>query len=408
VQASIDQAANRQWAQNILTTLISNALVLTGAMLMASQIRLQVSLGQPLNPAYQAEPLLLYPVLIGAALIIAALSGSALALQPPLDRLLSANHPFRRCLVSLGISAVSLLLLFPDLSQLQVVYFAAAGVILAAFCIALPYRIYSRHPGSNIGKTLPILWDRRALLSIWLRFNVESRYSQRILGILWIILLPVATSAVLAVAFTEFLGISIDVPFITFYMAAMVPYSLFSSGLLNSTGAVISRIGIVSQVYFPREILVLLTLGEAIVDFCFAFLALLVINLLAGVLPNAHFVELIPLTVILILMILGLMFLISALTVMVRDIPQLLAVTIQLIFFLTPIIYPVDRFPERLRFIFVLNPLAPVVQGFRDIIAYNRPIDWVSLHYPIVFAGAALVVGYATFKSFESEMADYV
>jgi lipopolysaccharide transport system permease protein len=102
------------------------------------------------------------------------------------------------------------------------------------------------------------------------------------------------------------------------------------------------------------------------------------------------------------------MFLVGSLTVMIRDIPQLLAVLIQLLFFLTPIIYPIEQFPERLRFLFVINPIAPIIQGFRDIIVYGRAPDPVSLYYSVVFAGVALVVGYTTFKSIESEMADYV
>lgn len=234
------------------------------------------------------------------------------------------------------------------------------------------------------------------MLSIWLRFNIESRYSQRILGILWIILLPVATSVVLAIAFSQFMRIQLDVPYLSFYMAAMIPYTLFSNGVLNGTSSIVSRIGIIGQVYFPREILVLLTLGEAIVDFGFAFLAMLVINVFAGVLPNLYFIYL------------PLLFLVGSLTVMIRDIPQLLAVLIQLLFFLTPIIYPIEQFPERLRFLFVINPIAPIIQGFRDIIVYGRAPDPVSLYYSVVFAGVALVVGYTTFKSIESEMADYV
>jgi ABC-2 type transport system permease protein len=202
--------------------------------------------------------------------------------------------------------------------------------------------------------------------------------------------------------------VQLDVPFISFYMAAMIPYTLFSNSVLNSTASIISRIGIISQVYFPREILVLLTLGESVVDFGFGFLAMLAINLLVGTLPNIYFVYLLFLFLILITMTLGLMFLVSSLTVMVRDIPQLLYVVMQLFFFLTPIIYPVEQFPERFRFLFVINPIAPIIQGFRDIIVYGRAPDAVSLHYSIVFAGVALVVGYSTFKSFETEMADYV
>jgi lipopolysaccharide transport system permease protein len=409
VQIAINHTSDKQWVGEFATTVVSHFLVLAGAMLLAVQIRLQVSLGQYLPAEYQAQPLLLYPLLACAALITGALVQSPLVLQQPFSVFLAKHHPFRRYLVSLGLAALGVLLLLPDVSLLQMVYFAFTGVVLGILCIALPYRIYVGHPESDLLKSLQMLWQRRALLNIWLRFNIASRYSQRLLGILWIILLPVATSVVLAFAFQYFMRVQLDVPFVSYYMAAMIPYTLFSNGIINSTSSVIGRIGIISQVYFPREILVLLTLGEAVIDFFFGFIAMLVINLIFyGILPNIYFLFLPLLFFILVIMLLGLMFLASSLTVMVRDIPQLLSVLLQLLFFLTPIIYPISQFPENLRFIFVLNPIAPIIQGFRDIIVYARAPDPVSLYYSIVFAGIALVVGYSTFKSFETEMADYV
>lgn len=397
----------RQWTHGFII-FIAQLLVLVGATLMAVQTRLQVSVGLYLYPDYRAQTPTLYLLLVVAALLTALLMESPLAHQSPLRSIVAQHHPFRRYLLTLGLALVLILALLPDISQLQMLYFAIYGFILGILCIALPYRIYIGHPNSDLRRPLAMLIQRRALLNIWLRFNIESRYSQRILGILWIVLLPISTSLVLAFAFTQFMRVQLDVPFITFYMSAMVPYILFSNSIINSTGSVVGRIGIVVQVYFPREILVLLTLGETIIDFGFAFVAMLLINLLVGITPNINFIFLPLLFLILIVMTIGLMFLISSLTVMVRDIPQLLAVVIQLLFFITPIIYPLDQFPANLRFIFVVNPIAPIVQGFRDIIAYNRPPDFVSLYYSIVFAAVMLVIGYTTFKSFETEMADYV
>ena len=408
MQVAIHQNSGKAWVAEFATTVASHFFVLAGAMLLAVQIRLQVPLGLHLYPNYQAQPLLLYPLLACAALLTAALVQSSVAQQQPFSIFLAKYHPFRRYLVSLGLAAIAVLMLLPDVSQLQMVYFAFTGFLLGILCIALPYRLYVGHPESDLLKSLQLLWQRRALLKIWLRFNIASRYSQRVLGILWIILLPIATSVVLSFAFTQFMRIQLDVPYISFYMAAMIPYTLFSNSVLNSTSSIISRIGIIAQVYFPREILVLLTLGEAVVDFGFGFVAMLVINVFAGVLPNIYFAYLPLLFLILVVMSLGLMFLVSSLTVMVRDIPQLMVVLMQLLFFVTPIIYPLDQFPANLRFIFVINPIAPIIQAFRDIVAYGRAPDFVSLYYPIVFAGVALVVGYSTFKSFETEMADYV
>jgi ABC-type polysaccharide/polyol phosphate export permease len=408
VQNTLKRTIHFRWEEEFIATFLSHFLILVGAMLLAGQIRLQVPLGYDLLPSYQPDPPFVFLLLIFAALLVSMLVVSPLAHQPPYDRFLTKHHSFRRYLISLGLSAVSIVLLLPDISKFQLLYFVVVGFILGSLCIALPYRLYVGHPGNSVFTSLRALWQRRALFSIWLRFNIQTRYSQRVLGILWIVLLPVAMSVVLSIAFTQFMRVQLDVPYITFYMAAVIPYTLFSNSVINSTGSVIGRIGIIAQVYFPREILVLLTLGESVVDFAFAFLAMLVINALNGVLPNPNFIYLPLLFLVLAGIALGLMFLVGSLTVIVRDIPQLLAVLMQLLFFLTPIIYPLEQFPERLRFLFVINPIAPLIQGFRDVIVYGRAPEMSSLYYSIVFMGVALVVGYSTFKSIESEMADYV
>ena len=384
---------------------LAHTVVLIGGMLLAVQLRLQVALGQNLPPAYRAQPIALY-ILLALGVFMVHAFGLAVRESGFAQAIISNDHPYRKFLASLALSAGLILVLLPDISQLQVVYFFLFSTVLGMLCIALPFRVYVGKPGTNLLSDIRKIWQYRALLQIWLSFNIQTRYSQRILGILWIVIIPISTAVVLTIAFTQFMRVQLDVPFISFYLAALVPYNLFSNGILMSTVAIISRIGIMTQVYFPREILVLLVLGELLVDFVFTFLAMMLVNAFSGIWPNIYYLYLPMLSVILILMTLGLMLIVSSLTVLVRDIPQLIAVVMQLFFFLTPVIYPIETIPERLRFLFLLNPIASIVQAFREIIVFGRPPDWVSLHYPLVFAGAILVVGYATFKSIEDEMAD--
>src|SRR5690349_2980081 len=126
--------------------------------------------------------------------------------------------------------------------------------------------------------------------------------------------------------------------------------------------------GLINQIYFPREIIVLSALGEALVDTLFMFAAMLVINALVGVFPNDLFVFLPLIVVMEVALSLGLMFVVSWVSVLVRDIPQLVSVLLQIIFYLCPIIYPISIVPERWRFLIELNPLAVLVEAYRDII----------------------------------------
>jgi ABC-type polysaccharide/polyol phosphate export permease len=348
--------------------------------------------------------LALFVVIALAVLAVYALGLSAQS--PPLERWIGVRRPYRRLLVMLLVSLVGMLVLLPDISQLQLAYYALFCPLLGILVIALPTRTYIGQPGNDAISDLGRLWRNRFLIRMWLRNNIEARYSQHVLGVLWIVLLPISTAVVLTIAFTQFMRMQLDVPFIAFYLSALVHYNIFSTGIGTSAVVVTGKMGLITQVYFPREILPIVALGEILVDFTFTFLAMLIINALSGVFPNIYFVYLPLLLLILVLITLGLMLIFSAVSVLIRDIPQLIGVGLQLLFFLTPIIYPIQTLPVQYRFLFVLNPMAAVIQGFRDVIVYNRAPDIVTLYYPLVFGATVLVFGYAVFKSIEDRMAD--
>lgn len=405
------QQVTRPPGVNRALTLVGSYLTLCGALLLAAQARLQIPLGESMDGRdYVAQSPL-------AFLALAAAAGLVWALTPLHTRLtgwigqvagrwLGVNRPYRRYLVMLLIAAPLLLIAMPQIRLLQIAYFLIFGALLGVVAIAAPARFYLNQPGNDVVSDLARLWRNRFLAAIWLRHNIESRYAQQTLGILWIILLPVSTSIVLSVAFSQFMRVQMDVPFVPFYLAALVHYNLFSSGLSQAAVAISNRIGIISQVYFPREILLVIIFGELLVDFAFTFTAMLLINALFGIFPNEHYWVLPILWLMLMMIVAGLMLTVSALSVIVRDIPQLVQVALQLLFFLTPVIYPITSMPERFRFLFIINPLAPLVQSFRDVIVYNRSPDAVTLFYPLVFGGALLVFGYTLFKSIEDRMAD--
>jgi lipopolysaccharide transport system permease protein len=102
------------------------------------------------------------------------------------------------------------------------------------------------------------------------------------------------------------------------------------------------------------------------------------------------------------------MFIVSWLSVIVRDIPQLISVLLQILFYLSPIIYPVGIIPQRFQFLVNLNPMALLITAYRDIFVYNRTPDWFSLVYPAALGIALLVFGYRHFKANEDRFADMI
>ena len=138
------------------------------------------------------------------------------------------------------------------------------------------------------------------------------------------------------------------------------------------------------------------------------FVAMLVINAIHGVYPTVSYVLLIPIVLIMVCLTLGIMLLVSFLSVMVRDIPQLVGILLQLFFYLTPLIYPAENIPENYQVVILINPLAPLIQATRDIIAYHQQPDWLSLTYPLVVSAVVLLMGYTLFKVNEGKLVDMV
>jgi len=377
-----------------LAALARDSLLLIASMHFAAGLRYLLPFGKSLAAGYQAEPPILYALAVAAAAIIRAL------------QLWRGWSDLAAYSLALLLTIVGALVIVSDVSQLQLGYAMGLGIGLGFTCVALPEIAQSNVTQRPLDH-FRALWRYRFLVFIWLRYNILSRYSQTVLGILWIVLLPLITSLVLAFIFSEVLHIQLgNVPFVSFFLVALVPWNLFSQGIFGGTRAILGNLGLINQVYFPREILTLLALGESIVDFTFTFTSLLLINILYGLWPSIVFVHLLPLLAIQIMLTLGLMLFVSYLCVIVRDMPQLVAVIMQILFYLSPIIYPLDSIPEKYRWLAQLNPLVSLIQGYREVILFARPPHYSELIYPASAAIVVLTLGYLFFKQNESRLAD--
>jgi ABC-type polysaccharide/polyol phosphate export permease len=386
----------------------ANFAILTGAMLLAVWARLRLALGQPLGADYAAQPPLLYPLLALAAVVAC---GVALALPPDTraGRWLAPWRQFRILALAAGLAVGLIWLLLPAVSGLQMAWFVAAALLLGGAVIVLPGRLRrSAYADMTISHNLRQLYANRDLLFIWLRYRVRSRYSQTVLGVLWIILLPLANALVLAFAFTQLLGrgSGLSVPFIAFLLSGQVLFGVFSHVVNNSKVLMLEMMEIIKQVYFPRELIVLLIVGEALVDFAFTLLAMLVINTALGV-PLTPYFLLIPVPLLLMTVLaLGVGFIISWLAILVRDLQPLIAVGMQLLFYVT-VLFSSENAHPRYEFLMAVNPVSAIVEFFRDLTLYGRMPDPVRLYPPVVIAAVLVYFGYVFFKVNEDRLADY-
>jgi lipopolysaccharide transport system permease protein len=391
-----------------LTGFFTTTLVLIGTWMLATWIRLFMPFGQGLGPDYEPWTLLATLVLGVAVLFANGLAYVALFF-PQIKRFYSPRRQLRVFLISLFSMMLMLLVFAPDMSRLQVAYMLPTGIFIGILVIFLPSRLrQNAYLKLNILDNLRELWQKRELIVLWLIYRIEARYTQTVLGILWIILLPLSTSLVLAFAFGQLLGsgqLASGVSTVSFLLAGIVIFGIFRDMVLKARSSLLGSMSIIGRVYFPREIIVVLLVGEVLIDFFFVFIAMIVINLSQGLYPGINYL-LIPIPVVILLIFSTGLSLISAwFGMIIRDLQQLLTVLVQLLFYVTVLYSPERASPTYEPFV-QLIPVTQVIVAFRDIVLYNRSPDFYSLFYPFVLGVVLLYFGYVYFKVNEDRFVD--
>lgn len=253
------------------------------------------------------------------------------------------------------------------------------------------------------------LYQARDLLMSWTGRNIRARYQQSALGWLWAIFQPAAQVAIFAIIFTLVVPVDTgDIPYPVFSYVAIVPWTLLSASLADMTQTIVVNMGLVTKIYFPREILPVAAMLARLMDFGVAAGLLIVLLLFYRVpifFPGLIFLPLILL--IQIILILGLGLAGAAANVFFRDVQSLLTLGLQLWFYASPIIYPVSMVPDRFRVLYFLNPMAGILESYRDVLL-NRQIPGTYLLSSAIISLAIFLLGAWFFKRIEFRFADIV
>jgi len=253
------------------------------------------------------------------------------------------------------------------------------------------------------------LWRFRELLFFLTWRDIRVRYKQTALGAAWAILQPLLTMLLFTVIFGLFAGLpSQGIPYPIFTYTALLPWQLFAYGLNQSSTSLVTDKNLITKVYFPRLVIPLSSVASALFDFAIAFPLWLVLMLVYRI-PITWRIVTLPLFVLFALstaMAVGLW--LSALNVQYRDVRYTLPFLSQFWMYATPIAYSVTIVPERWRWLYSLNPMTGVVEGFRwALLGTPNPLGpsfLISVTAVIlIFAG-----GLIYFKHMEDSFADLV
>ena len=253
------------------------------------------------------------------------------------------------------------------------------------------------------------LWDYRELLYFFVWRDVKIRYKQTAIGILWVIIQPLLTMLVATLFFGRLAKLpSQGLPYPVFCFAALVPWAYFSSALVAATNVVVENQRVITKVYFPRLILPLSAALSGLVDFAISLAVLIIFTLAYGIRPTFS-VLLLPFFLLLaILTVLGVGLWLSALNALYRDVRFLIPFIVQFWTLASPVYYSSTMVPARYRWIYSLNPMAGVIDGFRWALTGTGQPPGTSIIASIVMVCVAVVGGLFFFSRMEGSIADRV
>jgi ABC-type polysaccharide/polyol phosphate export permease len=253
------------------------------------------------------------------------------------------------------------------------------------------------------------VWRGRELVRTLAERDFRVRYKQAVLGVAWAVLTPLALMVVFTVFFQRVAKVDTGgAPYALFAYLGLLPWTFFSTSVAQGGQSLVLNNQLLNKVYCPREVFPMASVVVAAIDTTIAVLVLGLLFVVTGFVPKATSVWLPVLLLVQVAFTFGATLVISAVLVFFRDLRHALPVILQLGLFATPVAYGMDVVPSSLQVVYsALNPLAPVIDGYRRTILLGLPPDWRLLAPGAVVAAVLLVAGYAVFKRMEPGFADY-
>jgi lipopolysaccharide transport system permease protein len=253
------------------------------------------------------------------------------------------------------------------------------------------------------------LWEHRELIYFFIWREIKIRYKQTAMGAAWAVLQPFLSMVLFTVVFGRFAHIpSEGLPYPIFYYSALLPWMYFSNSLQNATNTIVQNQGMITKVYFPRLALPFASVLSGLVDFGVGFVMFVVMMIYYGVRPG---IPLLFFPVFLLLAVLtaaGMGLWLGAMNALYRDVRYVVPFLVQFWLFASPVAYPASLVPAKWRWLYGLNPMAGVIEGFRWSLSGRGAAPGRLILVSVLIIVAVLVSGLFYFQKMEATIADVV
>lgn len=272
-----------------------------------------------------------------------------------------------------------------------------------------PATVRIEPPRGWLDLRLSEVWAYRELLYFFVWRDVKVRYKQTVVGVAWVVLQPLLTMGVFTLFFGRLAKLPSDgLAYPVFYFCALVPWNYFATALQSCTSVVVDNQRVITKVFFPRLVLPLSAVVSGLVDFAIGFIVMIVVLTVYGIRPGAAALWLPVFLLLAVLTALGVGLWMSALNALYRDIRYVVPFLIQFWMFASPVAYPSSLVPQRWRWLYGLNPMAGVIDGFRWALTGHGQAPGALLLASTAAVGVVFVGGLFFFQRMEGAIADRV
>ncbi len=252
------------------------------------------------------------------------------------------------------------------------------------------------------------LYQYRQMLVSLVQKDLRGRNKASVLGFLWTFINPLLQLVIYTIVFSLIMRSGIE-DFYMFLFVALVPWIFFSSSLVGGSMAIVTGQDLVKKIYFPRIVLPISYVISCFVNMLFSFLVIFAVIFITGFGVNLYALLFLPIVMVIeLLLALGISLMTSALTVYFRDLEHILGLVSMMWMYLSPVVYPMEWVPERLLFLFHLNPMSPIIAAYRQILYYKKFPDLSTMASAVVLGLVFVVLGSYIFdklqKGFVEEM----
>ena len=252
------------------------------------------------------------------------------------------------------------------------------------------------------------LYNYRLLLKSNIKKEIRGKYKASFLGILWSFVNPLLTALIYAIVF-PFILKSTEPQYVTFIIIGILPWTYFTTTIMQGTISILNNAGIIKKVYFPREILPIAVNTSGLINFLISCIIIFIFLIFSGVGFSVYILFLPIILLVQYILQLAIILITSAVNIYVRDAEYIINFFVNMLFYATPILYSASMF-ENTKFAWIIdiNPMASIISSYRNILFYQTMPELKTLGITLLFSVILLIIGFKIFGKLQKGFAEEV